>query len=117
MQTPLRKRGKRETQGRAKGIKRTGRSFLFGLLLLGIVTTSGLFYTWERLTVESALSRNLEIEERLEFVRSRTELLSYEIASLESAGRIEALARGRMGMKGIDWRDVLVIGDFPEENR
>ena len=109
MQAPLRKGKKGETLGRANGIKRTGRSFLLGLLLLGIAAVSCLFYTWERLTVENMLSHNFELEGELELVRNQTELLSYEVAVLESAPRLENAARRKLGMDDIDWEFVYMI--------
>jgi hypothetical protein len=109
MQAPLRKGKKGETLGRANGVKRTGRSFLLGLLLLGIAAVSSLFYTWERLKVESMLASNHELESELELVRNQKELLSCEVAVLESAPRLESAARGRLGMGEIDWECVYMI--------
>jgi hypothetical protein len=109
MQAPLRKGKKGKTLGRANGVKRTGRSFLLGLLLLGIAAVSSLFYTWERLTVESMLGGNFELESELELVRNQTELLSYEVAVLECAPHLESVARRKLGMDEIDWKFVYVI--------
>ena len=114
MQAPLRKGKKGETLGRANGVKCTGRSFLLGLLLLGIAAVSSLVYTWERLTVESRLSHNYELESELELVRNQTEMLSYEVAVLECAPRVEDVARRKLGMEEIDWELVYMIEDTEE---
>jgi hypothetical protein len=117
MQAPLRKGKKRETLGRAKGVKRTGRSLLFGLLLIGIVTTSSLFYTWERLLVEGMLSDNLLLENQLELLRSKAERLSCEVTRLEAIPRLELIARSRLGMNPMDWNAVIVIQNIGGESR
>jgi hypothetical protein len=109
MHAPLRKGKKDETLGRASGIKRTGRSFLLGLLLLSIGAVSSLFYTWERLTVEGMLASNFELESELELVRNQKELLLYEVAVLESAPHLERAARRKLGMDEIDWECVYMI--------
>jgi hypothetical protein len=109
MQAPLRKGKKGETLGRANGIKRTGRSFLLGLLLVGTAAVSSLFYTWERLTVESQLDHNFELETELELVRNQTEMLAYEVAVLECSPRLETVARKELGMDELDWEFVYVI--------
>jgi hypothetical protein len=114
MQAPLRKGKKGETLGRANGVKRTGRSFLLGLLLFGTAAVSSLFYTWERLTVESQLSHNFERETELELVRNQTELLSYEVAVLECAPHLENVARRKLGMDDLNWEFVYVIEDTGE---
>jgi len=114
MQAPLRKGKEGETLGRAKGITRTRRSFLLGLLLLGIATATSVFYTWERLTVESMLSVNSRLESELECVRNQTEMLSYEVTLLESAPRLEAAALRDLGMKSLNWEFVYVIGGAGE---
>jgi hypothetical protein len=111
MQAPLRKGKEGETLGRANGVKRTGRSFLLGLLLVGTATVSSLFYTWERLTVEARLAHNFKLESELELVRNQTELLSYEVAVLECAPRLENLARRKLGMDDLNWEFVYVIED------
>jgi hypothetical protein len=109
MQAPLRKGKKEETLGRAKGVTRTGRSLLFGLLLVGLITLSSLAYTWERLTVETMLDTNAHLREQLELIQKRTEIIQYEVAQLEAAARVEAAARSRIGMKPLDWSDVIVL--------
>jgi hypothetical protein len=83
-------------------------------MLLGVATVSSLFYTWERLTVETMLGRNFELERELELVRNQTELLSYDVAVLESAPRVEQAARRRLGMDDIDWEFVYMIADTEE---
>ena len=108
MQAPLR-RGKKETLGRANGVKRTGRSLLFGLLLIVLVTVSSLAYTWERLLVERMLRQNQDLENTLELVQKRTERLSFEVASLAGVHRISESATADLGMVSIDWKDVVVI--------
>ncbi|MFH1220060.1 MAG: hypothetical protein V1694_06360 [Candidatus Eisenbacteria bacterium] len=110
MQAPLR-RGKKETLGRANGVKRTGRSLLFGLLLVGLVTISSLIYTSERLLVESMLKENQALENTLELVEKRTERLSYEVASLSSVKRIQDAATAGLSMAPLDWKDVVVIDE------
>jgi hypothetical protein len=114
MQAPLRKGKKGETLGRANGVKRTGRSFLLGLLLVGTAAASSLFYTWERLTVESQLDHNFELETQLELVRNQTEMLAYEVAVLECAPRLENVARRELGMDDLSWEFVYVIEDTEE---
>jgi hypothetical protein len=109
MQAPLRKGNKEETLGRAKGVKRTGRSLLFGLLLLGLAALSSLLYTWQRQVVESMLESNLNLEKRLEAVTKETEILEFEVAGLGSISRIEILAKGRLDMVPLCWDDVVVI--------
>jgi cell division protein FtsL len=111
MQAPLR-RGKKETLGRANGVKRTGRSLLFGLLLVVLVTASSLAYTWERLQVERMLKQNMALEGTLELVQKRTEILSCEVASLSGIRRIESAATADLGMVTLDWEDVIVIQRF-----
>ncbi|MGD9140225.1 MAG: hypothetical protein PVJ42_01660 [bacterium] len=114
MQAPLRKGKEGETLGRANGIKRTGRSFLLGLLLVALAAVSSLFYTWERLTVETQLDRNFELETELEMVRNQTEILAYEVAVLECAPRLENVARGKLGMDDLNWEFVYVIENREE---
>jgi cell division protein FtsL len=109
MQAPLRKGKREETLGRAKGVKRTGRSLLFGLLLVALVAASSLLYTWERLRVESMLEQNLLREKRLDLVRTKTEGLASEVVGLESLSRIELVATSKLGMALMDWDDVIVI--------
>ena len=109
MQAPLRKGNKEETLGRAKGVTRTGRSLLFGLLLLGLAAISSLVYTWQRLVVESMLAGNLNLEKRLELIEKKTETLKCEVAALETLDRIEVLAQGRLHMAPLRWSDVIVI--------
>ena len=93
MQAPLR-RGKTETLGRANGVKRTGRSFLLGFLVVVLVTVSSLAYTWERLLVERMLKQNLALENALELIQKRSERLSFEVASLSRLSRVqEAFSR------------------------
>jgi hypothetical protein len=109
MQAPLRKGKKEETLGRAKGVMRTGRSLLFGLLLIGIATLSSLVYTWQRLVVESMLDANLNLETRLDLIEKKTETLKCEVAALEAMERVDTLARGGFGMVPLSWKDVIVI--------
>jgi hypothetical protein len=111
MQAPLRKGKKEETLGRAKGVTRTGRSLLYGLLLIGLAAASSLVYTWERLVVESMLEENSVLEEELILTQKRTETLACEVTELGSLKRIEPIARSRPGMIPIDWEDVVVIED------
>jgi hypothetical protein len=115
MQAPLRKGKKEETLGRAKGVKRTGRSLLFGILVLGIVAVSSLAYTWERLVVESMLRRNLELEKQLDLISKHATRLSYEVAELEALNRIEPIAAATLGMSVLSWDDVIVIENVGNE--
>ena len=117
MQAPLRKGKREETLGRAKGVKRTGRSLLFGLLLVALVAASSLLYTWERLRVESMLRRNLIYEKRLDLVRTRAERLTSEVVGLESLSRIELVATSELGMARIDWDNVIVIEEAQAGSR
>jgi hypothetical protein len=114
MQAPLRKGKKGETLGRANGITRAGRSFLLGLALIGAASISCLFYTWERLKVEAMLSHNFELEKELDLVRNRTDLISYEVAVLDCAPRLEEVARRKLGMSEINWEYVYVIENREE---
>jgi hypothetical protein len=109
MQAPLRKGKREETLGRAKGVKRTGRSLLFGILLLALIAASSLAYTWERQVVETMLSENLLLERRLTLIQRRTEKLNFEVTGLESLGRIRRVAKVELGMTDLDWDDVVVI--------
>ena len=109
MQAPLRKGKKEETLGRAEGVTRTGRSLLFGLLLLGLATLSSLVYTWQRQVVESMLADNLRREKRLEAVNKEMEILELDVATLGTLSRIEILAKGRLHMVPLCWDDVVVI--------
>lgn len=111
MQAPLRKGKKEETLGRAEGVTRTGRSLLFGLLLIAIATVSSLVYTWERLVVESMLRRNAALARQLELVEKRSEVLAYSVARLEARTRIVPVAEAKFGMTLLDWDDVIVIED------
>ncbi len=115
MQAPLRKGKREETLGRAKGVKRTGRSLLFGILLLGIIAISGLGYTWERLVVESMLRSNLALEKRLDLIRTRTARLTYEVSGLEALCRIEPIAVSGLGMATLSWDDVILIEKIKAE--
>ena len=117
MQAPLRKGKKEETLGRAKGVKRTGRSLLFGILLLAIVAVSSLSYTWERLTVESMLKDNLILEKRLELVKTRTERLTYDVTCLETLSRVDSVAKAELGMVPLRWDDVVVIESIGTDKR
>ena len=114
MQAPLRKGKEGETLGRANGVKRTGRSFLLGLLLIGTAAGSSLVYTWERLTVESQLDHHFELETELELVRNHTEMLAYAVAVLDCAPRLETAARRELGMAELNWEFVYVIEDTEE---
>jgi cell division protein FtsB len=109
MQAPLRLGKKEETMGRANGVTRTGRSLLFGLLLVAVIAASSLFYTWERLVVESMLQENLAIEKRLDLIEQRAEVLSHQVTSLEALKRIEPEAKSRLGMVPLEWKDVIVV--------
>jgi hypothetical protein len=109
MQAPLRKGNREETLGRAKGVTRTGRSLLFGLLLLGIVTFSSLVFTWQRQVVESMLEHNLGLEKQLEGIQSDNEVLQCDVVSLGALGRIETLAERRLRMEPLNWNDVVVM--------
>jgi cell division protein FtsL len=109
MQAPLRKGKKEETLGRAKGVMRTSRSLLFGLLLVGLAASSSLVYTWQRLVVEEMLDVNFNREKQLELVEKNIETLKCEIAALETLERIETLARCRLDMVPLCWDDVVVI--------
>ena len=109
MQAPLRKGNKEETLGRAKGVTRTGRSLLFGLLLLGLAALSSLVYTWQRQVVESMLACNLDLEKRLETIKQETEILECEVVALEALDRIESLAQRELHMALLCWDDVVVI--------
>jgi cell division protein FtsL len=117
MQAPLRKGKREETLGRAKGVKRTGRSLLFGLLLVALAAASSLLYTWERLRVESMLRENLLLEKRLDLVRTKAETLSSEVVELESLGRIQLVATSKLGMARLDWDNVVVIEETGAESR
>ncbi len=114
MQAPLRKGKKGETLGRANGVKRAGRSFLLGLMLVAVAAASSLFYTRERLAVESLLDHNFELETELDLVRNQTELLAYEVAVLECAPRLEKAARSKLGMDDLEWEFVYVIENTEE---
>ena len=108
MQAPLR-RGRTETLGRANGVKRTGRSLLFGLILVVMVTASGMVYTWERLLVERMLRENLVLENKLELIQKRTEGLAFEVAAMSGLTRIQEAAADALGMTSLDWKDVIVV--------
>jgi cell division protein FtsB len=114
MQAPLRKGKKEETLGRARGVKRTGRSLLFGLVLLAVAAASSLTYTWERLIVESMLIENQMLEAQLDLIRNRSETLSFEVAELRSLARIRERAERELGMSVVCWDDILVIRDYGE---
>jgi cell division protein FtsL len=111
MQAPLR-RGKKETLGRANGVKRAGRSFLLGSFIVALVTISSLAYTWERLLVERMLRQNLALENTLELIQKRTERLSFEVAALSGLTRIEEAAAVDLGMASMDWEDVIVVRGY-----
>ena len=108
MQAPLR-RGKKETLGRANGVKRTGRSLLFGLALVSLVTISSLVYTSERLIVESMLKDNEARENALQLIQKRTEKLAFDVASLGSIARIKSVVAADSSMVALDWKDVIVV--------
>jgi len=109
MQAPLRKGKKEETLGRAEGVTRTGRSLLFGLLLLGITALSSLVYTWQRQVVESMLESNLRLEKQLEATEKKIETLEFEVAALGALSRIEVRAAGQLNMVPLCWDDVVII--------
>jgi cell division protein FtsL len=111
MQAPLR-RGNKETLGRANGVKRTGRSLLFALLVVGLVTASSIVYTWQRLMVEAMLARNMEMENTRDLVQKRTERLSAEVAALASSARIREVSTTDSSMIALDWKDVIVIEGY-----
>lgn len=116
MQAPLRKGKKEETLGRAKGVKRTGRSLLFGIVLVAIVVASSLVYTSERLLVERMLKQNLAYEKKLETIQKRTDWVVYEVARLEAIEHLSQEARN-LGMKPIEWQQVYVIVSAEEGAR
>jgi hypothetical protein len=60
------------------------------------------------------LTANFELETELELARNRTELLSYEVAVLECAPRLENVARAKLGMDDLNWEFVYVIEDTEE---
>jgi cell division protein FtsB len=109
MQAPLRKGKKEETLGRAKGVKRTGQSLLFGLLLVSLVAASSISYTWERLVVESMLEENFCLEKELEVIDRRSEKLASLVAKLESPRRIRRVAQRELGMVPLDWENLAMI--------
>ena len=111
MQAPLRKGKKEETLGRAEGVTRTGRSLLFGLLLIVLATVSSLVYTWERLVVESMLGRNAALARQMELIEERSEILACSVTRLEARRRIVPVAEADFGMTLVDWDDVIVIED------
>ena len=111
MQAPLRKGKKEETLGRAKGVKRTSRSLLFGLLMVGLVAASSLVYTWQRLVIDTMLSENHALEKELEVIQKRTVRLESEVARLEGLDRIRDVAAARLGMVPLDWKEVIVIAE------
>jgi cell division protein FtsL len=117
MQAPLRKGKKEETLGRAHGVTRTGRSLLFGLLLVSIVALSSLTYTWQRLVVESMLGDNHALEKRLDATLKNASKLECEVAELEALDRIESRARNELGMTPIHWDDVIVIEEAEVASR
>jgi hypothetical protein len=108
MQAPLR-RGKKETLGRANGVTRTGRSLLFWLLLVVLITVASIVYTSQRLLVESMLKENQAIENELELSQKRTERLAYDVSGLASLARIQAAVAADSSMVPLDWKDVVVI--------
>lgn len=112
MQAPLR-RGKKETLGRANGVKRTGRSLLFGLALVSLVTISSLVYTSERLIVESMLKENEARQNTLDLIKKRTEKLAFDVASLRSITRITSAVAADSSMVPLDWEDVIVLEGHP----
>ncbi len=108
---PLRTGKKEETLGRAT-TKRTGRSLLFGItIVMAAATAAGLVYTWERLKVETMLEENLALEKKVEEIRSSAEALYFEVATLEASGRIEKIATERLGMKKLNWENVVIVRD------
>jgi len=108
MQAPLRN-GKKETLGRARGVKRTGRSLLLMITIIALVVVSGLTYTRERLEVERLLLRCANHEREVKELRQSIDLLVYEISTLEAIGRIEAVAQQNLGMIPVDWKKVYVF--------
>ncbi len=108
MQAPLRN-GKKETLGRARGVKRTGRSLLLIIMIIAIVVVSGLAYTRERVEVERLLLSCANYEREIKELRQSIDLLVYEISSLEEIGRIETVAYESLGMIPIDWKTVYVF--------
>ena len=112
MQAPLR-RGREETLGRANGVKRTGRSLLFGLLVVGLISISSIVYTSERLLVEAMLKENLVLEGARELARTRTDRLAFEVAALASLARISEAVSADSSMVSLDWNDVIVIEKHP----
>jgi hypothetical protein len=110
MQAPLR-RGREETLGRANGVKRTGRSLLFGLLVVGLISISSIVYTSERLLVEGMLKENLALEGARELARTRTDRLEFDVAALASLARITKAASADSSMALLDWKDVVVIDE------
>ena len=111
MQAPLR-RGNKETLGRANGVKRTGRSLLFALLVVGLVTASSIVYTWQRLMVEAMLARNQEMENTRDLVEKRTERLSADVAALAGLSRVMEASTSDSAMVAIDWKDLIVIEGY-----
>lgn len=108
MQAPLRKGKREETLGRAKGVKRTGRSLLFAIVLVAIIVSSSLIYTSERLIVEAMAKQNLACKKQLEAIQKRADRLTYEVAQLEAFDRLTAVAT-ELGLVPIDWEKVYVI--------
>lgn len=116
MQAPLRKGKKKETLGRAKGVKRTGRSLLFAITLVAIIVGSSLIYTSERLLAEAMAQHNHVLKKRLEAIQKRTDWLTYEVTKLEAFDRLTKGA-AELGLTPIDWESVYVIKSRGDEKR
>ncbi|MGQ9603743.1 MAG: hypothetical protein ACUVUU_05975 [bacterium] len=114
MQAPL-QNGRKETLGRARGVKRTGRSLLLIILIIALVVVSGLTYTRERVEVERLLLQCSNLERQVQELRQSIDLLVHETASLERLSRIEVIAQQSLGMIPLDWKMVYVVEEREEK--
>ena len=76
-----------------------GRAGTIVVVMLAVWLLSiGLFYVWTRMQVVQVGFRIADLEKKNKSLQERKRELSVEIASLESPGELESLARHRAGL-------------------
>lgn len=86
-----------------------GEFFPYLLTVLVILTLVSVFHVWSRVRV---IDLNLEISEATRFLKEAKEeqnRLKLEVASLKTPARIEALAKGELGMALPTDQQVVVV--------
>lgn len=85
----------RRTEGIA--VKR-GEMFQYLIVVMVILTAVSIFHVWSRVKIIDVNIRIAEANKVLKLQKEENERLKVEVASLKNPARIEALAKGELGM-------------------